>query len=60
MTKSGKVFPWGYQLNEGVLLTKDHYIVINVAERMCKSDRNTEHAGAHIFQGIVTAEVNIC
>ena len=49
MTKLGKLFPKGYQSNMRVLLTQDHYIVTNVAEHMCKSDRNTELTGGHIL-----------
>lgn len=46
MTMLGKLFPGVSQFNMRVLLTKDHYIVINTTEGMCKSDRNTEQVEA--------------
>ena len=57
MTMLGKLFPGISQFNMRVLLTKDHYIVINTAEGMCKGDRNTEQVEARILQGIVTEKV---
>lgn len=59
MTMLGNLFPGISQSNRRVLLTKDHYIVINIAEGMCNSDQNTELVEAQILQGVVAEEVGI-